>query len=211
MRISDDTAAELGIALNEASFLGAEFYAHRNIVALTFSVLTLPDNDSPEPADPRRQIILTNVGRIAAALRYAYWNDTTAKTIDFPVSELLVVVRSFGGRPIYGWEFINNDDKVFDHLKHRLSLDVKVESGSLDNRIMLFQAGSTPSRHLDLWIWFDGILIRDAVGNTIDISDFGSGGRRWWDAMYAGDSRTKSHGIVAGGVDSEQSNEREPQ
>ncbi|MCR9295306.1 MAG: hypothetical protein NXI32_21520 [bacterium] len=211
MRITNDTAEEIGIALNEATFLGGEYDSRRNVVGLTFSVLTLPDDHSPEPSDPRRQIILTNVGRIAAALRDAHWDDTSAETIPFAASELLSTIQSFGGQPVYGWEFINNDDKAFDQWKHRLSLHVKVESGSLDNRMMLFQEGSTSRRHLDLWIWFDGILIRDAVGNTIDIVDFAAGGRRWWDAMHAGDSRTDGHGIVAGGIDSEQSDEREPE
>jgi len=154
---------------------------------------------------------LTGVGRVAAALRDAYWDDTSAETIPFDASELLAIVQSFGGQPVYGWEFINNEDRAFDQGRHRLSLDIKVESGSLDNRITLFQGGSTPRRHLDLWIWFDGMLIRDAVGTTIDIGDFAAGGKRWWDAMYAGDSRTSGHGIVAGGIDSEQSDEREPE
>ena len=194
MKIPDNIAAEFGVALNEASFLGAEYDARRNIVGLTFSVLTLPDGDSPEPADARRQIILTNIGRIAAALREAFWNDTTAKTIPFSVSELLDVVQSFGGQPVYGWQFINNDDKTLDQWNRRLSLDIKVESGSQENRIMLFQEGSTVSRHLDLWIWFEGMFIRDAAGNTIEMADFAAGGRRWWDALHAGDSRTNGIG-----------------
>ncbi|MDN5942969.1 MAG: hypothetical protein L0H94_13885 [Nitrospira sp.] len=211
MRIADDIAAEIGMALNEAAFLGAEYDAHRNIVGLTFAVLTLPDNHSSEPTDPRRQIILTEIGRIAAALRDAYWNDTTAKTIPFPVSDLLAIVQSFGGQPIYGWQFINNDDKALDEWKNRLSLDFTTESGSMDNRLMLFQEGATSNRHLDLWIWFGGLLIRDANGDTISPVDFVAGGKQWWDAMHAGDPRTDGHGIVAGGIDSGQSDEREPE
>lgn len=211
MKITDDTAAEIGIALNEATLLGAEYEAQRNLVGLTFSVLTLPDDDAPEPADARRQFILTDVGRIAAALRDARWNDTTAHTIPFEASDLLAIVQSFGGRPIYGWQFINKEDNAFNEWKNRLSLDIKMDFGSLDNRLMLFQEGATTNRHLDLWIWFGGLLIRDANGRTITCEEFIAGGKRWWDGMYAGDSRTSGHGIVAGEVDSEQSNERRPE
>ena len=61
---------------------------------------------------------------------------------------------------------------------------------------MLFQESATVDRHLDLWIWFDNMLIRDASGNTIELSDFIAGGQRWWDALYAGDSRTAGHGVI---------------
>lgn len=179
MRIADETAAEFGIALNEATLLGAEYDLRRNIVALTFSVLTLPDDQSPEPTDLRRQIILTEVGRIAVALRDARWDDASANPIPFDVSYLLSTVQSFGGEPIYGWQFINNQDSAFSDWKNRLSFDLRIESGSLENRLMLFQEGATSTHHLDMWIWFGGILIRDASGNTIDQADFIAGGKRW--------------------------------
>ncbi len=211
MKIAVDTAAGIGIALNEATLLGVEYEAQRNLVGLTFSVLTLPDDEAPEPADARRQFILTDVGRIAAALRDANWNDTTAPTISFEASDLLTIVQSFGGQPLYGWQFINNEDNAFNEWKNRLSLDIKIDSGSLDNHFMLFQTGATTNRHLDLWIWFGGLLIRDADGQTITCDEFIAGGKRWWNAMFAGDSRTSGHGIVAGGIDNEQSNEDEPE
>jgi len=201
MKIDDDTAAEIGIALNEATLLGAEYDPVRNIVATTFAVLTLPDDRSAEPSDPRRQIIFTDIGRIAAALRDARWDDLTAKTVLFDVSDLLSTVQSFGGQPIYGWEFLNNHDQAFGHWQNELSLKLMPPNGSLDNRLMLFQEGATANRHLDLWFWFADLLIRDASGTTIAVSDFTAGGKRWWDAMHASDPRTQGHGIVAGGKD----------
>ncbi len=202
MKIDDDIAAEIGVALNEATLLGAEYDPVRNIVGITFSVLTLPDDESAEPSDPRRQIILTDIGRIAAALRDARWNDFSAQTVPMDVSDLLSTVQSFGGQPIYGWEFINNHDQAFDHWKDVLSLDFMPPNGSLENRLMLFQESATSDRHLDLWVWFADFLIRDAAGNRIEISEFTAGGKRWWDAMYAGDPRAQGHGIVPGGSDS---------
>lgn len=157
---------------------------------------------APEPSDPRRQIILTDIGRIAAALRDSRWDDLSARTVPFAVSDLLSVIQSFDGQPIYGWDFINVHDRAFDQWKNHLSLDIVPPNGSLENRIMLFQEGATVNRHLDLWIWFDAMLVRDASGNTIELSDFIAGGKRWWDALHAGDPRVEGHGIIPGGKDS---------
>ena len=195
MKIDAKTAAGIGTALNEATFLGAEHDPARNLVVTTFSVLTLPPDGGPEPKDRRRQIALTQVGRIAAALRDSRWDDEEAKPIPFAVSELLPVVRSFGGQPVYGWEFINADDPAYARWESRLSLDYHSSAGSLDNCIHLFQEGVAPDRHLELWIWFTGIQIRDALGNPIELPDFIAGGQRWWDALHSRDPRTGGHGI----------------
>lgn len=198
MRIDDDTAAEIGIALNEATLLGAEYVSDINMLFTTFAVLTLPDDHSSEPTDPRRQIIFTDIGRIAAALRNVRWNDYSASAITFEVSDLLSIVQSFGGQPIYGWDFINNDDQAFDNWKDRLSLDFMPTNGCRDNRIMLFQEDATVDRHLDVWVWFGDLIIRDASGSRIPLSDFIAGGKRWWDAFNANDPRTQGHGMFPG-------------
>ena len=198
MHIDDHLAAGLGTALNEAALLGVEFDAERCLVSVTVSVLTLPDDHSPEPADPRRQLLLTRAGRIAAALRNSRWNDLSAQVVPLETSELLATVRSFGGQPIYGWKFLNAEDPAWAEWKSRLSLDVQT-AGSLTNRLMLFQEGATADRRLDLWIWFEDLAVRDANGNAIALDDFVAGGVRWWNALHAGDPRTNGHGIVSGG------------
>lgn len=199
MRIDDHLAAALGTALNEAALLGVELDPKRGLVGVTLSVLTLPDDHSPEPADPRRQLILTHVGRVAAALRNARWDDLSAPCLPLAASDLLSVVQSFRGQPIYGWQFINDDDPAWHEWKTRLSLDVQLDSSSATNRISLFQEDVNPDRHLDIWIWFEDLIVRDAYGNTISLDDFIAGGARWWEAMHAGDPRTQGHGIVSGG------------
>jgi hypothetical protein len=116
----------------------------------------------------------------ASIFRDARWDDTSANPVPFDVSYLLLsTVQSFGGELIYGWQFINKEDSGFSDWKNRLSLDLRIESGSLENRLILFQEGATSTRHLDMWIWFGGILIRDASGNTIDQTDFFAGGKCW--------------------------------
>jgi hypothetical protein len=89
-------------------------------------------------------------------------------------------------------------DRVIDHWKERPSLTVEPRGGSLENRISLFQEGR--DRHLELWIWFQDLLIRDPLGESISLHDFTAGGKRWWDALYAGDARTQGHGIIPGGA-----------
>jgi hypothetical protein len=192
------TAEGIGVALNEASLLGVEYDPEQNLVATTFSVLTLANDADPAPSDPRRQLVLTDVGRIAAALRDGDWNDFEAPTIPFQVSELLAVVQSFGAQPVYGWEFVNTDDPGFSKWQDRLSLDVRPSGGSTENRLSLFQEGDVRPRHLDLWIWFSEMHIRDAQGGVIPMEDFIVGGQRWWDALFAKDPRTQGRGIFLG-------------
>jgi hypothetical protein len=150
MHIDEHLAQGLGTALNESTLLGVEYDSARGLVGITVSVLTLPDNEAPEPADPRRQLILTIVGRLAAALRDSRWDDITVPPVPLEVSELLSTVQSFGGRPIYGWQFINYADPAWDIWKGRLSLDLQSGEGSQANRLMLFQEGATVNRHLDI-------------------------------------------------------------
>ena len=189
MRIDDNTASDMGVALNEAIFMGAEYDPDRNLVATTFSVLTLPEDNSPEPFDPRRQIVLTNIGRIAAAMRVGSWDDPGAKIIPFEASDLLSVVQSFDGQPINGWEFINHEDSAFDDWKDQHSLDISPPNGSLDNRMVLYQEKGDQS--LVLLIWFDEFHIRDASGEVIELQDFIADGNRWWDALFDGGPRVE--------------------
>ena len=195
MKIDAETAQGFGAALNEATLLGAEYDPDRNLLGTTFSVLTLPSDRSPEPSDPRVQIVFSGVGRVAAALRNSYWNDLDADTIPFQISELLEIVKSFGGQPVYGWEFVNVDDSAFTQWNKRLSLDFYATTGSTDNQIRLFQESPTPERHLDLWIWFADIHLRNPQGEELAMEDFIAGGDRWWAAMHAGDKRASGHGI----------------
>ena len=196
MWISDHLAHGLGTALNEATLLGVEYDSARALVGITVSVLTLPEEHASEPADARRQLILTHVGRLAAALRDSTWDDISAPPVPLGASELLATVQSFGGQPIYGWQFVNYADPAWDTWEGRLSLDVESNDGSLTNRLRLFQENWMPERRLDIWIWFEDLLILDAAGNSIDLDDFVAGGVRWWSAMYAGDARTQGHGIA---------------
>jgi hypothetical protein len=190
---------ELGVALNEADLLGFEVDAGRRIAAATFGVLSLPP-EGPPAEDRRVQMLFRPIGRVAASLRNGLWNDEQAEVVQFLLSELLDVVRSFGGQPIYGWEFFDTHDKELSRWGDRLSLDWRSGSDGLSRSIAVFQAsGAGPDRHLDLCVWFDDLEVRRPDGTVVPLEEFAAGGRRWWDAMYAGDKRTEGHGISAVG------------
>jgi hypothetical protein len=192
MNFTEEEKHGLGIALNEATLLGVEVDTTRNIAAATFSVLTLPKEGSP-PDDPRRQILFSPVGRVAASLRLGRWDDPTANVVPFQIEELLSIVQSFGGLPIYGWEFFDVHDQNFIRWSDRLSLDYRSGVDGFEHSIELFQEGN--GKHLDFRLWFNELQIKDPEGNAVSLSDFTDGGRRWWDALYKGDKRASGSGI----------------
>jgi len=197
MRIPDETAQAIGVALNEASLLGMEWAAEQSVLWSTFSVLTLPET-GPEPEDRRVVLSFENVGRVAMSCREGRWDDYEAEVIKFKVDEILETIQSFGGQPIYGWEFINAEEKELKKWEDKLSLEILNSSGSTANRISLFQEGATEKKHLDIWIWFESLRVLNPQKEEISIEDFSEGGKRWWDALHTGDPRTGNHGIIPG-------------
>lgn len=183
MNLTPEQIQGLGIGLNESTLLGLEVDAEKRIAAATFAVLTLPDRGDP-PEDTRVQFIFSPVGRVVASLRLGRWDDLTAKVIDFPIEELLQVTQTFGGLPIYSWEFFDVHDKDFSRWANRLSLDWQRGTDGRSHSITLFQEGN--DRHLDVCLWFDDLAIRDAGGQSIGLDDFIAGGRRRWDGLYSG-------------------------
>ena len=206
MRLSDEQIHGLDIALNESSLLGLEVDPNRRVAGATFAVLSLPEVGDV-PTDRRIQMIFRPVRRVVASLRHGQWNDANAEVEKFQLADLLAVVQRFGGKPIYGREFIDSKDEGnFTKWVDRLSLDfrstgwIRQRIGTVwgnirgsSHSIFLFQEG--PKLILDIKLWFDDIEIRNPQGEEIGLDEFIAGGRRWWDALYAGDERTKGFGI----------------
>ena len=103
------------------------------------------------------------------------------------------MIQSFGGLPIYGWEFFDTDEKDFPRWADRLSLDYRTDVETAHS-ITVFQEAS--DRHLDVCLWFSRLEIKDPSGEGISMEAFIAGGRRWWDALYKGDERTSDSGII---------------
>ena len=194
MKLTEEEIHGLGAALNEATFLGAEVDASRHICGITLAVFSLPP-DGPMPEDPRVQILLQPVGRVAASLRHGQWDDAEAEVEPFAIDQLLEVVQSFHGRPIYGWEFFDTPDVEFAKWSRRLSLDWRGDPDGMLHHLTLFQEGGDPERVLDLRIWFRDIQFRRPSGEEIPIGDVIDDGQRWWDGLHSGDPRTQDQGI----------------
>ena len=192
MSLSQNQIHGLGTALNEATLLGAEVSQERRLAAATFAVLTLPES-GPSPQDRRVQLLFHNVGRVAASLRLGRWDNANAPKQDFALEQLLSVVQSFGGLPVYGWEFFDIHDKSFPEWSDRLSLDFIAPDSKPRHSVTLFQEGD--NRHLDICIWFDEFSVHSPSGVSIAVDEFIAGGKRWWDAFYKGDERTSGSGM----------------
>jgi len=192
-----DMKLGIGVALNEATLLGAEVSRERRMAAITLAVLSLPSDGGPAPEDSRVSLVLAPVGRVVASLRHSRWDDDSAPPVPFSLAELLATVQSFGGLPVYGWEFIDIAEG-FERWSGRLSLDERLGEGGDTHSITLFQEGN--DRHLDLRIWFDRLQVFRPDHTEIQLEEFMAGGKRWWDGLYSGDSRTGQAGIFPGGT-----------
>jgi hypothetical protein len=196
VELTDEQRHDFDVALNEADLVGVEVDPDARWVGLTLAVLALPQDDGPPPADPRVQLILSPVGRIAASLRHGNWDDADARVKTFTVDRLEKVVARFKQQAIYGWQFLDVPaERDFDCWSDRLSLDWRSEPGGLSHTLDLFQEGDG-THHIDLRIWFDELRIFDHAGHEISLDQFAAAGVRWWEAMRAGDPRTADAGIA---------------
>jgi hypothetical protein len=185
MRLTADDLAGLGIALNEARWLGAELDEDRRLATITLATLSLP-LAGPPPVDPRVQVLLSPVGRVVVV-----YTSHTGEVLPLELRDLRAVVESFGGQPVYGWEFID----VPLTIPGEVSRHVELGDGGLTHVLHLFQDGG-PKGSLDLWLWFDELVFRSPRGESISPGDIIAGGRRWWDALHSGDPRVSGAGIL---------------
>jgi hypothetical protein len=193
--IAAQDVAGLNTALNEATWIGLTVDAAARRADLLLDVLSLP----PEgPAVPEHLVILSlgQVSRIAASLRDGWWNDAEAAVTLLELEDLDAAVRSFGGCPVYGWEFFDPPEESWSAWRHRLSIDARLGDGVPAHILEVFQASDAGEpRHLDLRAWFGQIRITRLDGPDIPVADFTAAGIRWWDGLDSGNPRTGGKGI----------------
>lgn len=194
--MTTETAEGIGVALNEASWVTASVDEPAAEVVVGLDVLTLP-TVGPMPQDRRRYLRLAGVSRVVASYRHGTWDDPHAGVLPLGPDDLDRVIADFGRLPIYGWEFVDRGDDGFRRWRRRLSFDVRC-GGTGGHTLDLFQENG---RVLDFRVWFDGLSIWDTGGQRLEVEDFIAGGKRWWDALFARDSRTAGVGIVPAGPD----------
>lgn len=193
MKLDDQQRQGLNTLLNEADLLGFEVGPESKIGTATFNVLTLPEA-GPAPKDSRYQMLFYPVKRVVASLRQTECESECEAVKTFPLDELLSVVQSFGGQPIYGWSFFDVHEKTLAQMAGAVSLDWRSGDESMCHSISVFQEGE--GRQLDLCVWFDSLAIRNPNGEKVPLDAAIAGAERWWNAMYAGDARTDGRGIV---------------
>jgi hypothetical protein len=192
MLLDGATREGLGVAFNEATLFGIEVDPGRRLGGATLALLTLPEQ-GPAPEDPRVQVTFHEVGRVLASLRDGHWDDRGARVVPFQLEDLLSVVQSFHGLPIYGWEFFDLDLDRDLSKGSRISLDWSTDEGSTDHSVRFFQ--DAPDRYLEVWLWFNRLEFRTPSGEQLEIESVVAGGKRWWDGFNAGDERTQGSGI----------------
>ena len=193
MPLTPEQIEGLGVALNEADWHDLTVDAGASTVAVLLTVLSR-DESGAETADPRRTLRLTGCSRLAASYRGGTWDDPAAPVIPLDVEGLGRLLRRHGGGPVYGWEFVDTE-RGFRRWEERLSLDL-VMGGRGGHTLSLFQdLGGV--HHLDLMVWFEEVSVVDGGGHGLDLDAFIAGGRRWWEAMYAGERSDLAPSIAA--------------
>jgi hypothetical protein len=153
------------------------------------------DEAGAEAADPRRSLRLRGCSRLVASYRSGPWDDDEAAVVALDVAGLREVLRRNGGTPVYGWEFVDADDRSWPRWRQRLSLDLTL-GGAGGHHLTLFQ-DLQGRAHLDLRVWFSDLGVLDGSGQRLDLDEFIAAGVRWWDAMYAGERSDLAPGISA--------------
>jgi hypothetical protein len=188
MKLADPQVEGLNAACDEAKWVGLQINKEERWAGITLSVLSLPEEGQP-PEDPRVQLILQPLHRIAASCRNGFSKDKNARAIPLTAKQLEEIV--FGRQTaISGCEFFNipSEGNGFSSWSHRLSLDIELSKKESANTINLFQ---DTNPFLQIRIWFSDLLIFDSLQQQIPLEQFIAGGERWWKGLYAGDPRTK--------------------
>ncbi|MGO9032198.1 hypothetical protein [Mycobacterium sp.] len=150
--------------------------------------LTLP-KEGPASANTVIALALGSVTRLAVSLREGRWDDQHAAVTPVTLDRLDAVVRAFGGQPIYGGEFIDPTEELWEHWRERLSLDDVLSPEPSHHVVQLFRRALTLT---ESWICDCGSPSRAswiAMAGTLSSSSSwpagGGGGTRFPQAIRA--------------------------
>lgn len=145
------------------------------------------DEHGDEVADPRRTLRLTGCARLVASYRI----EDELRPLD--TDGLRELLRRNGGTPVYGWEFVDVADPEW---LARPSLDLAL-GGPGGHHLTLFQ-DLQGKADLDLRVWFADLAVLDGSGARLALDEVIAAGRRWWEAMHAGERSDLAPAIVPG-------------
>lgn len=178
--ISQDIKDGLNCALNEATILGLDFDENKKTVYVTFNPIAT-QSDGLIPQDNRFLFAFKNVGRLASSLTI----DKSAKAINFEARLLADKMSEYKNEQLYGWEFIDNGDKIFKTWEHNKSFDLILDNNfERQHTIDLFQEDKYSKKNIDIRIWFETIKIFDSSLKPVDIQTFIDNGKRGWEKLF---------------------------
>jgi len=192
MEPTSEQIAGLNIALNEARLLQYDFDHDQRRAIVQLGVVVLLEGAAIH-SEKRIELRLVPIGRVAATL---IWDGVHRQ---LELSDIAGAVKSFGALPIYGWEFIDPPSDNLADWSELLSLDFRNGTSGMKHALHLFQENERGK--LDLCLWFDEL----DVGGQLTLDELIVDGKRWWDAVSAGDPRAAAAGFhPSSGGDSDQ-------
>jgi hypothetical protein len=197
MDLTEDQIKGLNVALNEAEVLGVQFDRGQSRIGVTFIPLWM-DANGEVPKERKVLFVFHPIGRFVASYRAGRWDDKNAPVVKFEPEQILERLSEFNHAPIYGWDFIDSDHFDFDGWKERSSFDyVSGDPAGMQHTIDLFQEGDNTI--LDMRIWFGNFEIFTPAYEPIALQDFIDGGKRAWDAIFAGNNQNASRFAIQTG------------
>ena len=171
---------DINLALNEATIIGFDFDENKRIVCVTFFPIAIQENGTI-PEDNRFLFVFRNVGRLAASLTL----DNGEPAIIFKPNELADKMDEYRYGSIYGWEFIDNKEGLFETWEDNKSFDLVLNNSFAEQHTVdLFQEDNYSHKSIILRIWFDYIDIFDSNLQKFDMQLFAENGKRGWTKLY---------------------------
>ena len=192
MNIEKKQKDGLDLALNESKINFVDIESNKVTVLLS-CISMKSDNEFCD--DNRFRIEFNDYGRIALSYRNGLWDDKNAKIEIIKPSELKSKFKDLILDSMYGWEFINLEEKHFTDWSDRISLDeINKSEWSEMNTIDLFaeQVGKNEVT-IDIRIWFSNFRIFDINDKELTKEEFAENGKRGWNQLYETGIKTENN------------------
>ncbi len=192
MNIEKKQKDGIDLALNESKINFVDIESNK--VAVLLSCISMK-SDNEFYDDNRFRIEFNDFGRIAVSYRNGTWDDKSAKVEIIEPGELKSKFKDLILDSMYGWEFINLEEKHFTDWSDRISLDkINKSEWSEMNTIDLFaeQVGKDEVT-IDIRIWFSDFRIFDINDKELTKEEFAENGKRGWNQLYETGIKTENN------------------